>query len=54
MEENSQNIEIENKNSGQTAQPDERSGVYVQGHIKIFDPNTGEVFVENRAWSIWD
>ena len=25
--------------------PDEKSGVQVQGHIKIFDPESGEVFV---------
>ncbi len=28
--------------------PDERSGVHVQGHIKIFDPKSGEVFVDKR------
>jgi hypothetical protein len=30
-------------------QPDERSGIHVQGHIKIFDPQTKEVFVNGRA-----
>jgi hypothetical protein len=30
-------------------QPDERSGINVQGHIKIFDPDTKEVFVQERA-----
>jgi hypothetical protein len=30
-------------------QPDERSGIQVQGHIKIFDPQTKEVFVNGRA-----
>jgi len=29
-------------------QPDERGGVHVQGHIKIFDPETKEVFVDKR------
>jgi len=29
-------------------QPDEKSGVQVQGHIKIFDPKSGEVFVDKR------
>jgi hypothetical protein len=33
----------------QTKQPDERSGIHVQGHIKIFDPQTKEVFVNGRA-----
>ena len=28
--------------------PDEKSGVVVQGHIKIFDPKSGEVFVNKR------
>jgi hypothetical protein len=32
-----------------TKQPDERSGIHVQGHIKIFDPQTNEVFVNGRA-----
>ena len=26
--------------------PDEQSGVYIRGHIKIFDPESGEVFVD--------
>jgi hypothetical protein len=29
-------------------QPDETGGIYVQGHIKIFDPKTQEVFVDKR------
>jgi len=28
--------------------PDETSGIYVTGHIKIFDPETKEVFVNKR------
>lgn len=28
--------------------PDETSGVHLQGHIKIFDPKSGEVFVDKR------
>jgi len=28
--------------------PDERSGVHLQGHIKIFDPETNEIFVDKR------
>jgi hypothetical protein len=28
--------------------PDETSGVHVQGHIKIHDPESGEVFVDKR------
>ena len=29
-------------------QPDERGNIHVQGHIKIFDPQTKEVFVNKR------
>jgi len=29
-------------------QPDDLSGIYVAGHIKIHDPKTGEVFVNKR------
>jgi hypothetical protein len=29
-------------------QPDERGGIHLQGHIKIFDPETNEVFVNKR------
>ena len=28
--------------------PDETSGVLIEGHIKIFDPNTKEVLVDKR------
>jgi hypothetical protein len=28
--------------------PDEQGGIYLQGHIKIFDPETKEVFVDKR------
>jgi hypothetical protein len=28
--------------------PDEQTGVHLQGHIKIHDPETGEVFVDKR------
>lgn len=29
--------------------PNENNGVYVSSHIKIFDPETKEVFVQKRA-----
>ena len=28
--------------------PDETSGIHLQGHIKIFDPESGEVFIDKR------
>lgn len=41
MESSPNNIDTERK-------PDEQSGIHVQGHIKIFDPDSGEVFVDKR------
>ena len=38
----------ENSMDQQKKQPDERGGVHIQGHIKIFDPETKEVFVDKR------
>ena len=35
-------------NQKQNKQPDERSGVLLQGHIKIFDPESEEVYVDKR------
>ena len=29
-------------------QPDDLSGIYVEGHIKIFNPESGEVFINKR------
>lgn len=31
-----------------TKQPDEKGGIHIQGHIKIFDPETQEIFVDKR------
>lgn len=37
------------ENNPKVKQPDEKSGILTQGKIKIFDPETNEVFVEIRA-----
>jgi hypothetical protein len=45
------------KNAPQTEQtpktpvkrPDESGSVYIEAHVKIFDPNTQDVLVEKRA-----
>ena len=39
--ENEPKIEVE-----EMKRPHENSGVYVEGHIKIFDPESGEIFVD--------
>ena len=36
------------ENTQDDIKPDESSGIHVQGHIKIFDPESGEVFVDKR------
>jgi len=40
------NMEDLQKNS--TEKPDDVSGISVQGHIKIFDPESGEIYVDKR------
>jgi hypothetical protein len=35
-------------NNQSTSKPDETGGIYVQGHIKIHDPESGEVFIDKR------
>jgi len=42
---NNQNLE-ENKVENTQRRPDEKSGIYVRGHIKIFDPESQEVFID--------
>jgi hypothetical protein len=33
----------------QQKKPDVTAGIYVAGHIRIHDPESGEIYVENRA-----
>jgi len=42
---NKQNLE-EKAVEKTTKRPDENTGIYVRGHIKIFDPETKEVFID--------
>lgn len=37
-----------NQDHNQTKKPDENLGFHVEGHIKIFDPETKEVFIDKR------
>lgn len=37
------------KEESKPKKPDEKSGVYFSSHVKIYDPNTKEVFVQKRA-----
>ena len=39
---------IENTQQENTKKPDDASGVMMQGHIRIWDPETGEVMVDKR------
>ena len=36
------------KMTEENKKPDEQGGVLIEGHIKIFDPNNEEVFVDKR------
>ena len=40
------NMEDLQKNA--TEKPDDISGIHVQGHIKIFDPESGEIYIDKR------
>jgi hypothetical protein len=42
------NMESLPKNTDTERKPDENSGIHVQGHIKIFDPESGEIYVDKR------
>lgn len=41
-EEQKETVEPEKK-------PDEKGGIYIESHIKIFDPNTQEVYLDGRV-----
>lgn len=38
-----------NQAENREKKPNEMGGVYVSSHIKIFDPNTNEILVQQRA-----
>ena len=49
---NSNNVDkakTDPKKVEQTKKPNETGGVYFSSHVKIFDPNTKEVFLNKRA-----
>jgi hypothetical protein len=37
------------KQEENTKKPNENNGVYFSSHVKIFDPNTKETFLNKRA-----
>lgn len=47
---NNDNTELNNEisESNDVKKPDEQSGTVVQGFLKIFDPESGEVLVQGR------
>jgi hypothetical protein len=46
IEENEDPKMTENQQNQEQKQPDETGGIYLRGHIKIFDPQTNEVFID--------
>lgn len=40
--------DLQQKSTDTDTKPNETSGIHVQGHIKIFDPESGEVFIDKR------
>ena len=43
-----QNMNELNTQNPQNSQPNEQGNLHIQGHIKIFDPETNEVFIDKR------
>jgi len=41
--------ELEHKLDAENTKPDEHSGVAIQGFLKIFDPESGEIIAQGRA-----
>lgn len=48
MDNENKQMQEELKPQEQTSTPNEQGNVRIQGHIKIFDPETNEVFVDKR------
>lgn len=42
-------IPDDKKTASQPKKPNENNGVYLSSHVKIYDPNTKEVYVQKRA-----
>jgi hypothetical protein len=40
--------DLEENSMDKEAKPNEVGGIHVQGHIKIFDPESGEVYIDKR------
>lgn len=47
-QENTSDTTMKNEKSQENQQPNETAGWHFEGHIKIFDPKTGEVFQDKR------
>lgn len=45
---NNDNTDVDNNETADVKKPDEQSGTVVQGFLKIFDPESGEVLVQGR------
>lgn len=43
------NKQLEKNQSHDSKKPNETAGFYIQSHIKISDPESGEVFVSQRG-----
>lgn len=46
---NDQNLEQKTTEEAAKTIPDESSGIAVQGFLKIFDPESGEILAQGRA-----
>jgi len=46
---NTENIEESQDQEPEVAEPDEHGGIFIQGFLRIHDPESGETIVQGRA-----
>lgn len=49
MNEKDTNKQIIERTDVPSSKPNEKAGISVQGHLKIFDPSSKEVFINKRT-----
>jgi hypothetical protein len=48
MDEKDMTNQLTDKPNQPESKPNERAGISIQGHLKIYDPKSQEVFVDKR------
>jgi hypothetical protein len=48
QKDNKMSLETENHSTESVKNPDEIGGIHFEGHIKIYDPESGEIYIDKR------